>query len=145
MALSIDDDRTSQLLMAAYLKDINFCDSLIRKSNGQEALDYFRRAAEGDAIIPNIVFLDIKMPILDGWGFLDGFSELTDKLHPLPLIVMVSATKTIEDSTKADAHPLVTDLILKPISADSLVKLTKCPQIEKYFLESHELTIEEAL
>lgn len=134
LAFSIDDDRTSQILMAAHLKDVEFCESFISKGNGQEALDYFHSALETEVAIPSVIFLDIKMPILDGWGFLEGFNALVDKLESLPLIVMVSATKTPADCIRAEAHPLVADLIQKPISSDALVKLKNTPKLAKHFV-----------
>lgn len=135
LVLSIDDDHSSQILMAAYLKDVSFCYSFVSKMNGQEALDYLYGlpSDSSSAVWPNILFLDINMPVLDGWGFLDGFTPLSQSLKKVPPIVMVSATNTAKDISRAKDHPLVTDLIIKPISSAALTKLSSLPELCDYF------------
>jgi CheY-like chemotaxis protein len=140
LVLSIDDDHSSQMLMAAYLKDVNFCHSFVSKANGQEALDYFQNLAKDPSSEnwPNIIFLDIKMPVLDGWGFLEGFTDLAQGLQKIPPVVMVSATNTAGDISRAEAHPLVTDLIIKPISSTALKKLSSLPELCDYFSQDED-------
>lgn len=135
LVLSIDDDRSSQILMAAYLKDVNFCHSFVSKANGQEALDYLYDLPPDPTleIWPDILFLDISMPVLDGWGFLDGFSALSQRLKKTPPVVMISATNTAKDISRAKDHPLVTNLIIKPISSAVLKELSALPELCEYF------------
>lgn len=135
LVLSIDDDYSSQMLMAAYLKDVNFCRSFVSKANGQEALDYLQKLTKDSSLAnwPDIIFLDIKMPVLDGWGVLECFTDLTQDLQKIPPVVMVSATNTAGDISQAEAHPLVTDLIIKPISNTTLKKLSSLPKLCDYF------------
>lgn len=143
IVLSIDDDKTSQLLMAAYLKDVDFCQAIVSKADGQEALAYLEEVIStgNEAAIPNLIFLDIKMPVLDGWGFLEGYEKLAAQLELIPPVVMVSATNTDEDRIRAENNPFVSDLILKPISSNALLKFIKHPALKGFFSASNrELT-----
>lgn len=140
LILSIDDDQTSQILLAAYLKDVDFCHSFVSKADGQEALEYLQSAvASGNAAaIPDLIFLDIKMPVLDGWGFLKGYQSLIAALEEIPPVIMVSATNTVEDTLRAEQHPLVASLILKPVSGNSLLEFAALPSLQGFFTSTNE-------
>lgn len=135
LVLFIDDDRSSQILMAAYLKDVSFCHSFTSQTDGREALDYLTGLPSDPslAVWPDIIFLDISMPNLDGWGFLEGFAALSQNLENTPPIIMISATNTAKDISRAKDHPLVTDLIIKPVSSAVLKKLSSLPELCDYF------------
>ena len=135
LVLSIDDDQSSQILMRAYLKDEDFCREFVSKVNGQEALDYLvalENAASAEAW-PDVIFLDINMPVLNGWEFLSQFKELcqTHKRHPV--IVMVSATNTAEDLCRASANPMVLNLTLKPINGGTIDELRQLDSLSHFF------------
>lgn len=142
LVLSIDDDRSSQILMAAHLKDVNFCRSFVSKANGQEALDYLKNPASKpiSELWPDLILLDINMPVLDGWSFLDALTNLHQRQKKIPPIVMVSATNTAEDISRAKNHPLVSDLIVKPVSARTLEKLSALPELLGYFKQNKNLS-----
>lgn len=139
LVLSIDDDRNSQIIMEAYLKDVDFCHAFVAKENGQEALDYLISLIQDSkpTLWPTIIFLDINMPVLDGWGFLDSFSLVANRFEKLPAIVMVSATNTPEDIDRATNHPLVTQLVTKPVNSTELDRLRTSPELRHYFADSY--------
>lgn len=137
LVLSIDDDQSSQILMRAYLKDEEFCDAFVAKANGQEALDYLLHlstAASAHAW-PEVIFLDINMPVLDGWEFLEQFEALCQQYDQYPIIVMVSATNTAEDLAKANANPLVLSLALKPINPHTIEQIRQQASLRHFFSE----------
>jgi len=135
LVLSIDDDQTSQILMRAYIKDEGFCTQFVSKSDGQEAIDYLIDLAKAASaqVWPDVIFLDISMPVLDGWGFLDGFAALCSQHKKQPIVVMVSATNTPEDLARAKANPLVHSLTIKPISHYAIEQLRQLSSLRHFF------------
>ncbi len=137
--LSIDDDQSSQILLRAYLKDEGFCSEFVSKSNGQEAIDYLvdlAYAATANAW-PSVIFLDINMPVLDGWGFIEKIEPLCQQLDKHPIIVMVSATNTTEDIARVNNTPRVLNLALKPINGFVINQLKQHRNLRPFFDYKH--------
>ncbi len=135
LVLSIDDDQSSQILMRAYLKDESFCNDFVSKVNGKEALDYLTDlcGAATASNWPAVIFLDINMPILDGWGFLKQFESLCKEHATYPTIIMVSATTPSEDRDRANAHPMVLSLVQKPINSAIIEQISQVPSLRHFF------------
>ncbi|MFT4860824.1 MAG: CheY-like chemotaxis protein [Pseudohongiellaceae bacterium] len=135
LVLSIDDDKSSQILMHAYLKDEDFCAEFVSKVNGQEAIDYLVELANlaSAEAWPDVIFLDINMPVLDGWGFIARFKELCELHSQYPIVVMVSATQTAEDLAKVEAEPLLLNLTLKPINSRTIDQLRQLSALRGFF------------
>ncbi len=135
LVLSIDDDKSSQFLMHAYLKDEDFCSNFVTKVNGQEAIDYLTKLSTEASVKgwPDVIFLDINMPVLDGWGFMARFKELCQLHRQYPIVVMVSATQTAEDLAKVEAEPLILNLTLKPINSRTIDQLRQLSALRRFF------------
>lgn len=86
--------------------------------NGKDAFDEY--LMDGDNL-PEIIFLDINMPILNGWEFLDLLNS--HDLNKLPKIYMLTSSISPEDVNKSENHPLVTGYFTKPLSLDKLSEL----------------------
>jgi CheY-like chemotaxis protein len=78
-----------------------------------------------DYQLPEVIFLDLSMPIMDGWQFLDEFTSLslkTDKTEKI-LIYICSSSISPHDITKAKEISSVTDFIIKPVTKDKLAEI----------------------
>jgi CheY-like chemotaxis protein len=144
LVLSIDDDQSSQILMRAYLKDESFCNEFVSKANGQEGLNYLKdicAASTADAW-PAVIFLDINMPVLDGWGFLTQFEDLCQQHGTYPIVVTVSATTPSEDRDRdrANTHPLVLSLVQKPINSKTIEQISQVPSLCHFFKSKRALS-----
>jgi CheY-like chemotaxis protein len=84
-------------------------------ANGRDALEYFRNTTNPTEL-PDVILLDINMPILDGWQFLDQFGPLRATLRKDIPLYLVSSSIFEDDLRRARANPLVTDYLTKPIS-----------------------------
>ena len=89
--------------------------------NGEDALKAISEKINNSEILPDIIFLDLNMPIMDGWQFLKAFSELAISIC-IPIYV-VSSSINQNDILRAKSFKCVIDYIEKPISFDVLDKI----------------------
>jgi CheY-like chemotaxis protein len=132
--LCIDDDSFAIAIQTILFKQIDFCDHIITKSNGEEAIAYFEglsHSLENPIDLPRIIFLDLNMPVMDGWGFLDAFKEKFIGLFPDTLIYILTSSLDPEDQLRAAAYSFVKDFISKPITKEILRTITKNLDLQK--------------
>ncbi len=93
--LSIDDDDITQILNTIYLESFGFCEKILMAENGIEALDLFKKLENGEepmAHFPEIIFLDLNMPIMDGWEFYEAFSNnFPDYINKTKIFILSSS------------------------------------------------------
>ena len=89
--------------------------------NGEDAMKALSEKINNSEALPDIIFLDLNMPIMDGWQFLSAFSKLT--LNKCVPIYVVSSSINQNDISKAKSFKCVIDYIEKPISFDVLDKI----------------------
>lgn len=116
--LLVDDDPIQNLINTKLLKRLEFSEETSVAMNGKDAFDEY--LMDGDNL-PEIIFLDINMPILNGWEFLDLLNS--HDLNKLPKIYMLTSSISPEDVNKSENHPLVTGYFTKPLSLDKLSEL----------------------
>lgn len=112
----VDDDSVYQFTASRTLKATHMAHEILQFQNGNEALAFLRDAASKSQPVPDIIFLDINMPIKDGWGFLDEFQQLKARIGKDIKIYMVSSSIDPRDRNRARNFPEVTDYMEKPIS-----------------------------
>jgi CheY-like chemotaxis protein len=116
----VDDDPLYIFSMKKVLKLTEFCNEAKFFKNGQEALDDLIPQLE-EGILPDIMFLDISMPLMNGW-------ELLDHLVKYPRaremkIFIVSSSIDPYDTGKSSSYHIVTDYIYKPITIEKMKEL----------------------
>jgi len=123
--LIIDDDDVNNFLCKKVMELSNFSKDVRACKSAQEGLDYLIETKEKNSEkYPDILFLDINMPINTGWDFLDMFDTALDNKSVKPLkIFMLSSSVYEGDINKAEAHPLVTQYVTKPLDEHILKKL----------------------
>ncbi len=124
LACLIDDDRVHAFVVERMLKKTANCKDLMVFDDGTHALHYFKKTTDIDKI-PDIIFLDINMPVLDGWEFLDEFAKIKDSLPKKIDIYMVSSSNNPFDKARAKSLKLVTDYIPKPITINHYYAIFK--------------------
>lgn len=114
----IDDDRLSIKLMSMLIAKNNFCEEIISFSNPQTALDELKSNATNASKLPDVILLDLNMPVLDGWQFLDEFTLVT--FAKKILVFIVSSSIDPSDLEMAKNYPTVKNYIIKPLSSEKL-------------------------
>lgn len=124
LILCVDDDPITLMLCKMVIAKSSFATEIITAQNGEEALNYFddlKLNNLGAEIkkYPSLVFLDLNMPVMDGWEFLDHFSkeEYTTAFKNTKIIVL-SSTIDPNDIQKSKTYPMVLDFLSKPITKE---------------------------
>ncbi len=125
LACIIDDDRLFTFGMKKLMQINNFCENLMVFKHGEEAFKHLKLVVNDAESLPDVILLDINMPVMDGWEFLDRFVELKSKLAKKVIIFMVSSSVDKEDLERAKTYELVSDYIVKPVSEQDLLKITE--------------------
>lgn len=118
IACIIDDDPIFIFGAKRMMELADFCESFMIFKNGREALNALAPLLISGNDIPEIILLDINMPIMDGWQFLDEFTQI--ETHKLITIYIVSSSIDPADMNRVDKYKSVTNYIIKPISMEVL-------------------------
>jgi CheY-like chemotaxis protein len=95
-------------------------ESLLIFKNGREALEYFKAIIENlnEDAFPEIILLDLNMPVMDGWDFLKEFTKIKPPNKLPTTLYIVSSSIDPYEIEKAKAHTMVTDYLVKPINLE---------------------------
>lgn len=120
----IDDDPIYQIIINKLIKKSDFFSTANSFKNGKEAIDLLQNAIKEDSLSPpDIILLDINMPIMDGWEFLEALEILKPGIEKKIIIYIVSSSIATEDKNKSKKYSDVLGYISKPISIDDLIQL----------------------
>jgi len=116
--LLVDDDDVFVYLTELVIQESGFKGDVKVCVNGKAAIDYLAPIAEKETLLPNIIFLDLSMPVLDGWGFLEEFILLKPRLAHKIAIYISSSSVSPYDVQRAKGISEVSDFIVKPVTKD---------------------------
>jgi CheY-like chemotaxis protein len=118
----IDDDKIYIYGLKKLISIKQLSPDLIEFYNGKEAID-FLTAPENLTELPDIIFLDINMPVMDGWAFMENYVKIKPQLGKKITIYMVSSSINDADIERAKTIADITDYVIKPISPAELIEL----------------------
>lgn len=121
----IDDDIIYVNLVKKIIRNKNLSEKLIIFRNGEEALMYFKSNLNNfpTTSFPEIVLLDLNMPVMDGWEFLKKFRKLKNNNDFSTSLFVVSSSIDPYEINKAKSDSIVTDYLIKPVKMDAFEKL----------------------
>ncbi|HSU49679.1 MAG TPA: response regulator [Segetibacter sp.] len=117
--LLVEDDPITVMVCDRVIQMTAFAGKVKSCENGKIGIDYLSAFEEGSRP-PDIIFLDINMPVMNGWDFLEEFEKIRSRFISLPRIYLLSSTVDPEDYKKAKKFSLVEDFISKPLSKEAL-------------------------
>ena len=117
--LLVEDDPITVMVCDRVIKMTLFAENVKSCENGKIGIDYLSAFEEGSKP-PEIIFLDINMPVMNGWDFLEEFEKIKSRFNTLPRIYLLSSTVDPEDYKKAKKFSLVQEFISKPLSKEAL-------------------------
>ncbi|MBL4862915.1 MAG: response regulator [Crocinitomicaceae bacterium] len=125
--LLIDDSEVDNFYHKMIINDCNVVDKVRIAENGLEGLDYlnnkgrFENADENPT--PQIIFLDINMPKMNGFEFLEEYKNLPEELRANHCIMMLTTSINPKDKLKAESYGILSGYSTKPLEKEVLIKL----------------------
>lgn len=125
LACIIDDDKIYVNLVRKIIEIKQLSENLLIFKNGLEALEYFKVILSNmsEEKLPDIIFLDLNMPIMDGWEFLGEFIKIKNNFDKKITLYVVSSSIDPRDLERAKSFNLVTDYLIKPIELKKFEKI----------------------
>lgn len=121
----VDDDNTYTFSAKRILKDSPVFEDYIIFNSPFNALEHFKKVASNPSEIPDVLFLDINMPVMDGWDFLNEFSKIKASLSKAVTIYIISSSIDPIDVERAKSMSDVAQYIIKPIDIEQFEKIFK--------------------
>ena len=127
----IDDDSIYQYTISKTIKAHDLAKEIMIFSDGEEALDFLIRNLDHSENLPDIILLDINMPIMDGFQFMEEYIKIKPRVGKKILIYMVSSSVDGKDIDRAKRISEISDYIIKPIKPGELISIVSSFQDNK--------------
>ncbi len=123
--LLVDDNEMTNFMHRVIIEKIGCADKISIVENGEEALTYLTNPQNAT---PELIFLDINMPVMNGWEFLEEYQDLDDSKKAKIVLFMLTTSMNPSDKQKAKNNGEVRGYINKPLSSSKIKTI-----IEQYF------------
>jgi CheY-like chemotaxis protein len=124
----VDDNLDDNFFHEREIKKNNLATIVIAKNTGLEAIEYLKSKKDITHVQPDLIFLDINMPGMNGWEFLKEYNRLDKKLQSQVIIIMLTTSDNPDDETRSKTWNFVSDYITKPLTKQIMEDI-----IKKYF------------
>ncbi|MFL5786531.1 MAG: response regulator [Flavisolibacter sp.] len=127
--LVIDDDEPTNYFNQMIIEESGCAEHIKVVQSGQEALNYLTEAQGGgqdkNFPCPDLIFLDINMPAMDGWEFLDQYKQLEKEHRDKSIIIMLTTSINPDDKAKAHKMPEIAGFETKPLTREMIDRIVK--------------------
>ncbi|QBZ97992.1 response regulator [Flavobacterium sangjuense] len=126
--LCVDDDPITLMLCRKVVERVEFAKEIITAKNGVEAIDYFdalfeERKVNDSIVYPKLVLLDLNMPVMDGWEFLETYMRKRyDNVFTSTRFIVLSSSIDPYDINRSKTYPVI-GFLSKPITKEMLENL----------------------
>ncbi len=114
----IDDDQIHQRIAQIMIQKHQLFDHFLSFTEADKALDFLKENKDDPDALPDVILLDLNMPVFNGWDFLDNFVPVSSTLCKAFKIFIVTSSVDEKDRLRSQAYPFVNGFISKPLSPD---------------------------
>ncbi|MCH2215776.1 MAG: response regulator [Flavobacteriales bacterium] len=120
----VDDDSTFQFIFNKQIEKFGHFEIVNESKNGAEAIQFIKTALNEGTKLPELIVLDLNMPIMDGWDFLDEYGEIFGQAETIPVCIL-SSTINQADFDRANTYSTVKGFFSKPVTTEQLQTMKK--------------------
>ena len=125
--LLIDDDEITNFINEDLIRVMGITRRILIAKNGQEGIDILKKQCQDETYCPVLIFLDINMPVMNGFEFLEEYQQLDLPNHPSMILVMLTSSDNEKDVDRIKQSTVV-DYLRKPLTKENLRGI-----LEKHF------------
>ena len=122
--LLIDDDKATNVYNSAIVRQAEVAENIEVRESGESALEYLLSTVDGKHPQPALIFLDVNMPGMNGWEFLEKYHELTDDQKGNIVVFMLTTSLDPKDKQKSKEMG-AKGFIRKPLSSELVYAIVK--------------------
>ena len=119
----IDDNKIYQFMLTRIIKKNKLAEGIITFSDGEKAIQYLTDNRSNNEKIPDVIFLDVSMPVMDGWQFIEGYANIKTEIKKKIVIYMLTSSVDPVDIERASKISEISDYITKPIKLEEIKRI----------------------
>ena len=124
----VDDNNDDNFFHERVIRKIDCADAIVVKQTAKEAIEFLKQKEQHADLHPELIFLDINMPGMNGWEFLQEYENLDPSLKARIVVVMLTTSENTDDKVKAESYGFLADFKNKPLTKEMLTEV-----LEKFF------------
>ncbi len=119
----VDDDTVFQYIMEHTISKKKLANTILKFMDGETAINFIIRNLHNQSKLPEFILLDLNMPVMDGWEFLQEFLIIQSQLKKKITIYIVTSSVNDSDIEKAQNFQIISGYLVKPITEEKLIEI----------------------